>query len=113
MTAITYIFSLGKRHGIIKNMLVLELSKDISTVSMKPVIINSTEDRMEKMNLIAECCKTRHSLCILQHTSKLYAVVLSEISQYFFKHSIALFLPSLDNLSSSSVAFFSYTYQSI
>ncbi|KAI5134360.1 hypothetical protein NEAUS07_0777 [Nematocida ausubeli] len=59
MAAVTYIFSLGKRHGVVKNMLVLELSKDISTVSMKPVIINSAEDGMEKMNLIAECCKNK------------------------------------------------------
>ncbi|KAI5159415.1 hypothetical protein NEAUS03_0274 [Nematocida ausubeli] len=59
MAAITHIFSLGKRYGIVKNMLVLELSKDISIVSMKPVIINSTDDPMEKMNLIAEYCKNK------------------------------------------------------
>ncbi|KAI5148861.1 hypothetical protein NEAUS05_1556 [Nematocida ausubeli] len=46
-------------HGLVKNTLVLELSKDISTVSMKPVVINSTDDRMEKMNQIAELCKNK------------------------------------------------------
>ncbi|KAI5162278.1 hypothetical protein NEAUS03_1972 [Nematocida ausubeli] len=46
-------------HGLIKNTLVLELFKDNSSVDMKPVIINSTDDRMEKMNVIAECCQNK------------------------------------------------------